>query len=170
MSVLELHSSHTRPAGQIGRSAAEVVMGRLATFAELGSDLFERVIAGADHDLTGCRVHSIDKAWDGLHLVLRSNGPPLSLAITGDCRHPQGGHSLDEFIQGDRDYYIALMSPRLVQEIAAALTNVTAKKLKQWESELGVERDSSVDVFLPQLKAAYREAAAEKNGLMIVIG
>jgi hypothetical protein len=95
--------------------------------------------------------------------------PPLSLAITGDCIHPQGGHSLDEFIRGDHDYYIALMSPRLVQEIAAALTNVTAKEFKQWESESVGNRHSAVELFFSQLKAAYREAAAEKNGLMIVI-
>jgi len=142
-------------------------MGRLATFAELESDLFKRVIAGADHELTGCRVHSIDKAWDGLHVVLRSKEGPLSLAITGDRRHPQGGHSLDEFIQGKHEYYIALMSPRLVQEVAAALTNVTAKKFRQWAREAG--GDPTCAVFLPQLRRAYREAAAEKNGLMIVI-
>ena len=144
-------------------------MGQLATFAAIGPDLFERITAGTDPDLTGCRVHSIDKAWDSLHSVLRSKGPPLSLAITGDCIHPQGGHSLDEFIQGDNDYYIALMSPRLVQEITAALTNVTAKEFKQWESESGDNRHSAVELFFPQLKAAYREAAAEKSGLMIVI-
>src|SRR5262245_29336015 len=137
-------------------------MGQLATFAAIGPDLFERIVAGADPDLAGCRVHSIDKAWDSLHAVLRSKGPPLSLAITGDRTHPRGGHSLDECIQGGHDYYIALMSPRLVQEVAAALTSITAE-FKQWEGESGGDRHSAVERFFPQPKAAYREAAAEKN-------
>jgi hypothetical protein len=143
--------------------SAEGVMGQVATFAEIGPDLFERIVAGTAPDLAGCRVHSIDKAWDSLHSVLRSKGPPLSLAITGDRTHPQGGHSLDEFIQGGHDYYIALVSPRLVQEIAEALTNVTPKEFKQWERESGGDRHSAVELFFPQLKAAYREAAAGKN-------
>jgi hypothetical protein len=147
----------------------EGVMGRLASFAAIGPDLFERIVAGEDPDLAGCRVHSIDKAWDSLHSVLRSKEPPLSLAITGDCSHPQGGHSLDEFIQGGHDYYIALVSPHLVQEIAAALTGITAKEFKEWQCKSGGDRHCAVERFFRQLKAAYREAAAEKNGLMIVI-
>jgi hypothetical protein len=147
----------------------EGVVGQLATFAAIGPDLFECIVAGADPDLAGCTVHSLDKAWEILHSVLRSKGRPLSLAIAGDCTHPQGGHSLDEFIDGGHDYYIALMSPRLVQEVAAALTRITAKTFKRWERELGGDRQSAVELFFPQLKAAYREAAAEKNGLMIVI-
>jgi hypothetical protein len=142
-------------------------MGQLATFVELGPDLFERVLADADPDLKRCRHHSIDKAWDSLHSVLQSQGPPLSLAITGDRAHPQGGHSLDEFIQDGHEYYIALMSPRLVREVAAALTNITAKKFRQWASAAGGDPHSAV--FLPQLRAAYREAAVGKNGLMIII-
>ena len=144
-------------------------MGQLATFAEITPDLFEQIVAGEDPNLTECRNHSLDKAWDSLHSVLQSKGPPLSLAITGDTVHPDGGHSLDEFIQGDHDYYIALMSARLVREVAEALTNVTAEQFKRWESELGGEGDSAVELFLPQLKAAYQEAAAAKNALMIVI-
>jgi hypothetical protein len=91
------------------------------------------------------------------------------LAIIGDRPHPDGGHSLDEFLQGDHDYYIALMSPRLVQEVAKALRNVTAAEFKQWESELGIDPDESVAVFFPELKAAYVAAAATKNALMITI-
>lgn len=144
-------------------------MGQLATFAELGPDLFAQIVAGADYDLAGCRVYRIDKAWYSLHAVLRSKGPLLSLAISGDCVHPQGRHSLDEFIRGDHEYYLGLMSPRLVQEITEALTKVTATKFKQWETELGVDRHFSVAPLFPQLKAVYREAAAEKNALMIVI-
>jgi hypothetical protein len=147
----------------------EEVMGQLAVFTEIAPDAFEEVIAGTDPDPTGCRQHSIDKAWDSLHVVLRLMGPPLSLAITGDCIHPQGSHSLDQFIQGKHDYYIALMSPGLVQEVAKAFTNVTAAEFKYWESKLGGERHSAAELFFPQLKAAYQEAAAAQNALMIVI-
>jgi hypothetical protein len=147
----------------------ENVMGQLAVFTEIAPDIFERAIAGTDPDPTGSRQHSIDKAWDSLHVVLRSKGPPLSLAISGDCIHPQGRHSLDQFIQGHHDYYIALMSPGLVQEVAKAFTNVTAAEFKQWQSRLGGERHSAAELFFPQLKAAYREAAAAQNALMIVI-
>ena len=144
-------------------------MGQLATFVEIAPKLFEKVIAGKEDDPTGDRQHSLDKAWDSLHTVLQSKGPPLSLAIIGDRPHPDGGHSLDEFIQGDHDYYIALMSPRLVQEVAKALKNVTAAEFKQWESDLGIEPGESVEASFPELKAVYQEAAAAKNALMIVI-
>lgn len=144
-------------------------MGKLATFAELGPDLFGRVVVGANPDLAGCRVHSIDKAWAALHAVFRSRGPPLSLAIAGDLDHPQGGHSLDDVIQDDCDFYIALVSPQLVQAVAKSLDRITSKTLKQWEREAGGDRRSAAERFLPCLKVAYREAAAESNGLMIVI-
>src|SRR5260370_12210845 len=144
-------------------------MGQLANFAEIPPDLFKKIIAGKDPALTKCPQHSLDKAWDSLHTVLQSNGPRLSLAIIGDRPHPDGGHSLDEFLQGDHDHYVALMSPRLVQEIAKALRNVTAAEFKQWESELAVDPDSSVEEFFPELKTTYLQAAAAKNALMMMI-
>jgi hypothetical protein len=52
------------------------------------------------------------------------------------------------------DYYIALMSPRLVQEIAEAVTRISAKTFKQWERESGADRQSAVELFFPQLNSA----------------
>ena len=145
-------------------------MGQLANFAEISPDLFKRIIAGGDDSaLTKCPQHSLDKAWDSLHHVLQSKGRPLSLAITGDRTHPDGGHSLDEFIQGEHEYYVALMSPQLVQQVATALGNVTAAEFKQWESDLGIDPDESVEVFFPELKTTYQQASAAKNALMIMI-
>ena len=144
-------------------------MGQLANFAEISPDLFKRIIAGKDPALTKCPQHSLDKAWDSLHTVFQAKGPPLSLAITGDRAHPDGGHSLDEFIQGEHDHYVALMSPQLVQQVAKALRNVTATEFKQWESDLGIDPDESVEVFFPELKATYQQASAAKNALMIMI-
>jgi len=142
-------------------------MGQLASFSEIAPDIFEKILAGEDPDLDGCPAHSIDKAWDSLNAVLQTKGPPLSRAITGDTEHPQGGHSLDEFFAGDFEYYIALMSPRLVQEVAKTLKNVTAKQFKQWEID-SVDCRSAVE-FFPYLKSTYQDAAKAKNGLMIVI-
>ena len=144
-------------------------MGQLASFSEIAPEIFEKILAGEDPDLCGCPAHSIDKAWDSLNAVLQTKGPPLSLAITGDTEHPQGGHCLDEFIAGDYEYYIALISPRLVQKVAEALKTITAKQFKQWEIDSVGDRRSAVESFFPSLKSAYQDAAKAKNGLMIVI-
>jgi hypothetical protein len=144
-------------------------MGQLASFSEIAPDILEEILAGEDPDLSGCPTHSIDKAWNSLNAVLKMKGPPVSLAITGDTEHPQGGHSLDEFIAGDYEFYIALISPRLVQEVAKALKTVTAKQFKQWEIDSVGVRRSAVESFFPYLKSAYQDAAKAKNGMMIVI-
>jgi hypothetical protein len=49
------------------------------------------------------------------------------------------------------------------------LRNVTATEFKQWESDLGIDPDESVEVFFPELKATYQQASAAKNALMIMI-
>jgi hypothetical protein len=72
------------------------IMGQLAHFVEFPPDILDQIMAGADPKLGEFRHYSLDKAWDSLHLVLRSKGLPLSLAITGDLVHPQGGHSLGQ--------------------------------------------------------------------------
>ncbi len=102
-------------------------MGRSAILVELAPDLFARVAAGADPDLQRAAQHSLESAWDSLHAVLRSKGPPLSLAISGDCRHPVCPHSLDEFREGSHDYYLGLVSPQLVREVAEELALVARR-------------------------------------------
>jgi hypothetical protein len=162
-------------AGDMGRLAGGG-MSRLAVLVEMAPDLFERVAAGADADadLNRAANHSLEQLWDSLHVVLRSKGPPLSLAISGDCRHPLCPHNLDEYREGGHDYYLGLASPRLVGKVAEALANVTASDYKQWQTEairarrLDPQYDGGV-IFFPYLKAAYSEAAARKNGLMVVI-
>jgi hypothetical protein len=143
-------------------------MSQLGVFTALGPSKFRRTVVGENPDLSDCRSDSID-GWRSLHAVLQSKGPPLSLAVAGDLRHPNGGHSLDDFVQGSHDYYVALMTPRLVREIAKALSIVTAKKFRQWESELGVDPGNSAEPWLRELKAVYRAAAAEKKALLIAI-
>jgi len=144
-------------------------MGVRAGLTEIPPDLFEQVVAGGEPKLPDEPRHSIDKAWHDFHIVFRSKGPPLSLAIAGDRLHPQSPHTLDEFCKGNHDYYVGFASPRLVREVAEALTGLTASDYKRWESELVGDQYNCGETFFPDLKAAYTEAAVRKNALMIVI-
>lgn len=145
-------------------------MGVRAGLIEIPADLFEQVVSGGEPKLPEVPRHSIDKAWNDFHIVFKSKGPPLSLAIAGDCLHPQSPHSLDEFCEGNHDYFIGFASPSLVREVADALSGVVASDYKRWESELIGDEYNCGETFFPYLSVAYREAAARKNGLMIVIG
>jgi hypothetical protein len=161
-------------------------MGQLAGFKEVTPDMFAEILAGEDPDLSECPDHDLDKTWDALNAVLQTKGPPLSLAISGDTGHPEGGHSLEEFVAGDCDLYVALMSPGLVQEIAKSLKKVTVKQFKQWAIDpvpnppkgprlKGQRKPISEDqLFVAEsrfafLKSAYQNAAKAKNGLLIII-
>lgn len=144
-------------------------MGIRAGLTEITPELFEQIRAGGESNLPESFRHSIDKAWHDLHLVLRAQGPPLNLAISGDFLHPLSPHTLDEFCEGNHEYYVGFASPSLVQEIAKYLTTVTAADYKRWESELFGDPYNVGETFFPDLKAAYLDAAARNNALEIVI-
>jgi hypothetical protein len=59
--------------------------------------------------------------------------------------------------------------PRLVQEVAKGLRDVTAELFKQWEIDSLGDLRSEVELDFPHLKSAYRSAARAKNGLMMII-
>ena len=145
-------------------------MGLRAGLTEITADAFEQAARGGDPDnLTAGERHSIDKAWDDFHLTFGRCGPPLSLAISGDCLHPMCPQSLDEFREGNHDYYVGFMSPRLVREIADVLSRLPLSQLRQWYDELGVGGyDHDFSYFL-ELKTAYVDAAAHGNALIICI-
>jgi hypothetical protein len=143
-------------------------MGVRAGLTEIPAELFEQVVAG-EAKLPDEPRHSIDKAWHDFHAVFKVKGPPLSLAIAGDHLHPLSPHSLDEFCEGNHDYYVGFVSPRLVREVADALSTLTAAGYKRCESELFGDHYNCGETFFPCLKAAYSEAAARQNALMIVI-
>ena len=70
---------------------------------------------------------------------------------------------------GEPKLLISFVSPRLVREVAAALFTMTALDYKRWESEVFGAQYNCGETFFPYLKAAYTEAAAGQNALMIVI-
>jgi hypothetical protein len=141
-------------------------MGIRAGLTEISPKLFAEPVAGGEPDIVGAR-HSIDKAWDDFHAVFSAQGPPLSLAIVGDCLLPQSPHSFEDFCQGGHDYYAGLASPQLVQEVAETLAGLTAAEYERWEIELIGNRYNSAS--FNDLRAAYLAAAAHKSALMIVI-
>lgn len=144
-------------------------MGIRAGFTEITPDAFNQIRVGGEPALAGGQHHSIDKAWHDFHVVFGRQGPPLSLAIAGDCRHPFSPHSLEEFSTGNHDYYVAFMSPRLVREVAEALATLRPPQLQNWYEELRIGQYDCGFYFFGQLKNAYMEAAKCGNALMIVI-
>ncbi len=144
-------------------------MGVRAGLTEITPEIFDQVRAGGEPNFPESPRHSIDKAWHDLHAVFRVKGPPLSLAISGDCLHPLSNHTLDEFCKGGHDYYVGFVSPDLVQQVAKHLSSVTTADYERWESEQLGEQYNVGEMFFPHLKTAYLEAAARKNALMIVI-
>jgi len=144
-------------------------MGVRATLTEIPSDLFEQVIAGREPTFPDQPSHSIDKAWTDFHAVFKVKGPPLSFAIAGDHLYSLSPHRLDDFCDGNHEYYIGFVSPRLVREVADVLSTLTETDYKRSESELFGNDHGYGETFFPVLKAAYTEAAARKNSLMIVI-
>lgn len=144
-------------------------MGLRAGLTEITPDTFEKVAAGGDPDLTGGDHFSIDKAWEDLHVVFAPKGPPLSLAISGDLRHPESPHSLGEFCEGKHDYYVGFASPRLVKEIAEELSTFTDLQFSQWCEQYEHGQNNCAASLFPSLKAVCSNAAARGNALVIVI-
>jgi len=144
-------------------------MGVRASLTEISPEQFEQVVAGGQPKLPNEPSYSIDKAWNDFHFLFRCKGHPLRHAIAGDYLHPQSPHSLDEFCEGNHEYYLGFASPRLVLEVAHSLTDLSAMDYKRWENELMGTQYNCGETFFPYLKAAYESAAARKNALMIVI-
>jgi hypothetical protein len=146
-----------------------VGMGIVAGLHEITPIIFEHLCAGLEPEFPTNSHHFIDRAWYEFHTVFRSFGPPLSLAITGDCLHPKSAHTFDEFSEGNHDYYAGFVSPGLVQQIAESLVSVTPADYKRWESEVFGDQYRGTETSFIDFRAAYIEAAARKNALMIVI-
>lgn len=143
-------------------------MGITASLKAIQIDLFERWIAGSEEN-SGGPGESIDKAWSEFHKVFASLGSPLSLAITGDHRHPVCPQTYDEFRAGEHEIYLGLVSPELVREIAEALSKLTLEEYKRRDFELHGEDFCFGDTYLTTLKAVYANAASQGNAIVVLI-
>jgi hypothetical protein len=77
----------------------------------------------------------LSRSWDELHPALKSFGPPLSLALSGDYGF-EGG--LDRFgwdEENDSDHYVGFVSPPLVAQIASRLNELSFEQLATKLSE-----------------------------------
>ena len=143
-------------------------MGVRGHLTEIAPELLNHVLAGKEPELPNAPCYRIDKAWHNFHIVFRTKGPPLSQAIAGDCLHPQISHTFDDFLEGGYDYFVGFASTNLVQQVAEALSSLTAVEFERWQRE-AVDGQYPCREELENLKTAYREAAANKNSLVILI-
>jgi hypothetical protein len=144
-------------------------MGVRASFTEISADAFRQILCGGEPDISHGARHFIDKAWDDFHVVFSQCNQPLNLIIAGDSLHPESPHSYQEFCDGGHDFFAGFMSPKLVAEIAAALTELPLHDLRQQYKELGVGGYDTDFYLFNELRAAYLDAAKVGNALMIMI-
>jgi hypothetical protein len=144
-------------------------MGIRAAFSEISSEVFEQVRAGLEPDMHEIEWHSVDKAWYDIFNVLKEKGPPLDLAIVGDCLHPLSPHSLADFCNGGHEYYFGFVSPRTVQAVSEALSGLKLTDVKTWYNDCGIAFGNYDQTMFQEMKAAYCNAAKRGNALRIGI-
>jgi Domain of unknown function (DUF1877) len=90
----------------------------------------------------------LDRSWDELHPALRTFGPPLSLALSGDYGREGGldGFGWDD--SNESDHYLAFVSPPLVGEIAVRLRSLTFDRL----AEKFTEPSRGIDYLAPRFR------------------
>ena len=142
-------------------------MGLRGSLTEITPNVFGQVVRGEEPGLSGGERRSIDTAWSDFHAVFGRRGPPLSLIITGDHRHPQSQHTIEDFCKGGHAWYLGFASPNLVREVAAALSDISLEQLRGWYDEVGAGGHDGGFYFFSELKSAYSGAAARGNALMI---
>ncbi|MEX0718643.1 MAG: hypothetical protein WD066_18765 [Planctomycetaceae bacterium] len=143
-------------------------MGVRAGLTVISAEAFDEIVAGKEPDCTG-PYYPLDKAWRDFRIILEDRDPPLRYAISGDVLHPQSPHTLEEFCEGNHEWYAGFVSPRLVREIAAELEALPPSEWQRWYDE---RCDGSYDpdgTFFQELKAAYGDAARSGRALMIFI-
>jgi hypothetical protein len=144
-------------------------MGVRGSFTEISPEIFEQLVRGEEPQIPEGRWHSVDKAWYAFYRGFHQKGPPLSLAMTGDCLHPLSPQTLDDFCKGGHEWYFGLVSPKLVREVAEALTALSTAELQKSCDECGCGAYACDSYFFTELKSAYASAAERGNALMIMI-
>jgi hypothetical protein len=141
-------------------------MGIRAELTQLTPEEFDQILSGEDSDTSESEKWSIENLWSEFNELFKEADPPLVYMIVGDCRHPEFSHDLEEFTH---DFYMGLMSPQLVQQIAPLLDAITATELRRLYADRGMDFDDSSQDMFDELKSAYAESAAAENALMIVV-
>jgi hypothetical protein len=111
------------------------------------------------------RAQQTDKAWDAIHRALTDgklgweNGDyPLNHVILGG-----------ELLYHENDYIISLKSPKVVQDIAAALRGITREKFRDGYNQIDLvgrayqPADTDIEYtwsWFEELVAFYQRAAA----------
>ncbi len=133
-------------------------MGVRASLRIVSSKDFNDLLSGNTRSIVeDSAPYLIDKSWYNFHESLSNHGPPLSLAITGDCLSPMNPISFDDFQKGDSDYFFGLMSPLLVNKVAQALGGF---------GPIGIAYEEE-DLYI--LKQAYNDASLSNSALSIMI-
>ena len=110
----------------------------------------------------------LDRSWDELHPALRTLGPPLSLALSGDYGYDGG---LDQFgwdENNDSDHYLAFVSPGLTRRIAELLIGLSYDELAE-RLENPARDPKYMNKFFQDMVRFYRAAAADENCVFIYI-
>lgn len=157
------------PSGDRNRSAENNVMGVTAGLIRYPTHVYEDVkAAGSYYPPDGYDFEHLflDRSWDELHPALRTFGPPLSLALTGDYGFDGG---LDQFgwdSKSESDHYIAFVSPSLTQEISLLLSTLPFAELAAKFDEPSRGTDY-LEPFFRKLVKFYASATASQNCLFI---
>jgi hypothetical protein len=140
-------------------------MGMRATFRVIPGDLFQQKQKQpvVPHDAPR---FDLDKTWLDFHWFARKQPKPMSYLIKGN-RSPHG--SLDR----SDGLYVGYVTPAVVKKLALLIEELSVEQVfemsnPQWSAMSDREQESYRWSF-QQLKDAYRLAANEKAGLMILI-
>jgi hypothetical protein len=147
-------------------------MGIRAGLTEVSTEAFTKVKDGGEftkEDLLDRVSISIDKSWYGINEAFTLLEPPLKYIICGDFSHPLSAPDIVTFINGNDDFYVGLMSPELVQEIATNLDFITDEKIGKLFKQCELEFDDYFQHHFNKLKRAYLDAAQKGNSLYICI-
>ena len=148
-------------------------MGIRAGLTEIPADVYAKVKAGGnidDNDLKDRVWTSLDKTWHGFHLVFKRMDMPLKFVVSGDFAHSLGAKDINSFEErADNDFYLGFMSPPLVRDIAASLSQLSNEEVAQHFAVTGIEFDAYFQNHLNALIKAYSQAAKNGNALYICI-
>lgn len=143
-------------------------MGIRASLAVISAEALHEIEMGGNPALDVATRYALDKSWIDFHTLLNDLGPPLSRTIVGDIQHPECTHSI-ESLGNEYDYFCGFASVAIVRKISEELDRMGRVGIRRlYDSSETPVYDVDLSYF-ERLKAAYADAAAGDNGLMVVI-